>query len=289
MAEDQIETTDEDAQPLLNVDTQADAQAGEIVENAELATPDAVVRNFVTMAFCFSIVHGVVTALMSLASSVYTCDPDLVNIANGVLFVMYTLSSLLLSTLAVVELGAKTCMNIGLCLYCLYVASFLVASTMAPSDCKQTDPSENAVMRTLVIVAMMISGVGGGLLWTAQGKYFGLSASLYVQRSGASMHEATFMLAATFSGIYLGIEFAMKLLSSLLPLKDNKTLSFTIFTAIAVLAALHSFYALTHLSSGSTSLSMCDKAVGAMTLLRQESRIWLLSPFPSHLGLRSSI
>lgn len=51
-----------------------------------------------------------------------------------------------------------------------------------------------------------ISGLGAGLLWTAQGMYFQLSVKLYSHYDGRKAEDVSGLLAGIFTGVYMGFE-----------------------------------------------------------------------------------
>ena len=90
--------------------------------------------NFIMMATCFSINHGVATALIALASSEF--EEGLGGYSTGVLYACYTLSALLMSTGVVKKIGAKHALCTGLFAYCAYVSAFLVASVVSTKEAR---------------------------------------------------------------------------------------------------------------------------------------------------------
>ena len=165
------------------------------------ARASSIFRGFVYMSVMFSLNHGTVTAVLALASAEF--GARLGGASAGTLYVVYTSSALLAAPAAVARLGAKRALVAGLSLYCCYVASFLVALEAV------------AVRAPAAIVGAAIGGVGGGLIWTAQGVYFARAALSYARASATAPEAANATLSGVFATLYLGLEVAMKLLSSL--------------------------------------------------------------------------
>ena len=61
-------------------------------------------------------------------------------------------------------MGPRNSIQLGMCIYCIYVACFVVATAV---------PSGQVRVRYIVaLAAALVGGVGGGFLWTAQRSYF---------------------------------------------------------------------------------------------------------------------
>lgn len=88
------------------------------------------------------------------------------------------------------------------------------------------------------LIATSISGIGAGGLWTAQTAFFSSSAKHYAALTGCEIVRANGIFAAIFVSFYLGFEILLKILTSLVQLKEHAVAVFTIFTIIAASSAL---------------------------------------------------
>ena len=77
----------------------------------------------------------------------------------------------------------------GTCVYCVYVTAFLIAA-LVPDETKWP----------VAIIGAAIGGVGGGFLWTAQGKYF-VSVAEGKSKQLATSEQATLFTQFTRVGM----------------------------------------------------------------------------------------
>merc|ERR1719456_1519657 len=92
----------------------------------------ALFSNFMRMAFMFAINHGCVTAVLNLA--VILIGKQAGSYQSGALYVMYTLTALLLSTPILSILGSRKGLIIGSATYCVYVISIPLAIAAGSSQ-----------------------------------------------------------------------------------------------------------------------------------------------------------
>ena len=144
--------------------------------------------------------------------------------SSGVLYVVYTLSALVVAAALVQRTGAKLALVLALGLYCFYTASFLVAAL-----------AEN-VKWPAAIIGSLVGGFAAGWLWTAQGAFFARTAELYAQARHMELSAANALLAGIFSTFYIGLEVLCKLLSSALLKHGGSKVVFGVFTTAAVVA-----------------------------------------------------
>lgn len=293
---------------------------GETVVGGEgLTSKTRVLLNFVTMAVAFSINHACATTLIALASSEFPAD--LASLSTGTLYGVYTLSALLISTGVVEKVGPKYSLCIGVFGYCAYVGSFLVAEIIAArtkvdgntSNDTDTDTdglglgadgSDNGYSgsaRAVVILGSAISGLGAGLLWTAQGQYFESSARLLAARTGEKKEAVTGMLAGLFTAIYLSFEVALKLLSSMVQLNEHKQRVYGIFIALAFGAACMMLCVRNIrpkpdppppgglVDPGGKGGVWADKALKAVNLLRNDRNAVYLAPYNFAFGFAAAM
>jgi len=138
--------------------------------------------NFVLMCIGFSVNHGCVVSC--LAYSTAELGTQLGGYGSGVLYVFYALTALLLSKPVVGSLGPKMGLILGCGGYCVYVCGFFAAVLF----------KDGPAAWVSFLMSCAIGGTAGGILWTAQGRYFTKNAALY---SDALLREkrADFALA----------------------------------------------------------------------------------------------
>jgi len=162
---------------------------------------DHLVSNFRLLSICFSVVHGSITVMLLYATSLLpgTCG----SYGNGIFYITSVFSSLMLSMPAVMLLGRKGCLVIGLGLYTIYVGLFTLALLFK----KNGEEGCNNASSYLFWLGSLLAGSGAGLLWTAQGSFFAHTTALLSQ---GDVQEQSSSLAGTFAFIYLAGEFLLK-------------------------------------------------------------------------------
>lgn len=191
-------------------------------------TPNYILYNFIFLSILFSANHGAVVSCLSLATARLG---ELGSWQSSVLYSSYTLSALFGATAIVKTMGPRNSIQLGMWIYCIYVACFVVATAV---------PSGQVRARQIVALAgALVGGVGGGFLWTAQGSYFSRASGEYAKAKGLSLQDSTSLLGGIFAGIYLGEEVLLRLLSSLIiHVGYSWVVVFVLYTLIAIGAAL---------------------------------------------------
>ena len=105
---------------------------------------------------------------------------DLGTWQTGTLYLTYSLSAVTGAPYLVQRLGSRNGILAGLVTYCIYVTAFLIAS-LVPDETKWP----------VTILGAAIGGIGGGMLWTAQGKYFVSVSAAYAYSARISTPAAT--------------------------------------------------------------------------------------------------
>eukprot|EP00039_Didymoeca_costata_P008417 m.111813 g.111813 ORF g.111813 m.111813 type:complete len:472 (+) comp14072_c0_seq3:244-1659(+) len=237
----------------------------------------AIMINWMWMACCFAVNHGIASALVALASS--ELDPELAGLSNGILYMLYTTSALFLATPAVSKTGPKRALFIGMFGFCAYISSFLLATVI----------QDTLTQWIVVLSGASISGIGAGLLFVAQGQYFESSTELYAKKTNISHEAASGYLAGIFTAEFLGFEMLMKLLASTLQLEDHKTTVFGLFTGLAVASAFGGLLIKDLRVKKDPSVTVCTKITAALDLLRSNTKILLLMPFNLSFGFTSAL
>jgi hypothetical protein len=140
-------------------------------EDDDNMSSESIYWNFVTMCIAFSFNHGCVVSCLAYSSA--ELGKTLGGYGSGVLYVFYATTALFLSKPLITSVGAKTGLLMGTGGYCCYVVAFLFAVVV---------PKENGfnwLRWVIFLVSCAIGGVSGGLLWTAQGRYFAKNATKY--------------------------------------------------------------------------------------------------------------
>jgi len=267
-----------DAQALLHVEPIV------IHGASELKTPWDCMRNFILMSFSFAVCFGTVTALVSFASSVFACEPSLANMTGAAMWGCFSLSGLFISKPVVNMLGAKLGMALGLTLNCVNAGMFAVAHATVGENHAQDDKAckIDAWVMTSMILSSAMAGTGCGIMWTAQGKFFQLSALLYSKQTGKGMQEVLNQFTGIFSGCLLGSEFVIKLLLSLIPLEGPSAwVSMTILACVSTIGmgCITDLY-----TDEDKATTWYSRVTAASRFLCSDRRIWMALMFPMTFG-----
>lgn len=279
-----MDSKDDISASLLDNDGQA---AGSKVEDKPVSAGDKTRKNFDAMALYFSVTHGCVTSCLSYAST--ELGDELGGIGSGCLYICYASVALLLSSEIVKITGPKKGLLLGLWGYCIYVVSFLVALI-----------SPQSVAWPFFIVACIIGGSSGGVLWTAQGQYFARSATIYAEQCDMDPKDATTKLAGIFATYYLGVEVITKCIATLLFVTvpgHADTIVFIVYSALAVISAAATFRISSLDTEGSFNICKLFSKMDANALLipqvrqllHKDARILYLVPFQVSFGLATSV
>jgi small-conductance mechanosensitive channel len=117
-------------------------------------------RNFILFAILFSIVHATVDGVLAFAAA--ELGKSVGSYSGFMLYVTYTLSSLLLANPFLSKYSAKSGVLFGLCGMLIYVCSFFLAILFPVAK------------MGIFVVGAGLGGVGAGILWPSQGIYFRL-------------------------------------------------------------------------------------------------------------------
>lgn len=234
---------------------------GSVSSTLEHSTQN-VLRNFVVMSVLFSANHGAMVSCLAFA----TLQLGSTGAFELSLFhFIYAASSLLGATYICKQLGSRNSMLLGMALYASYVTLFWLAVLL------------ERFVTLLAILGAVLGGIGGGLVWTAQGSYFSSSAERYAYCCGNQpVHEVTSYLAGIFAFIYLVGEVACKMMSWLLLQETAATWS-TVLAAYSVIAIISTvFMVVVHdypISPHELEIGTWDKATCAWRLLTQNPKM----------------
>jgi MFS family permease len=192
-----------------------------LIHQTNSKDPKNTIQNFYLMAIFFSANHGCMVSCLSLATSRLG---SIGSIQSGVLSLSYVASSIFGATYVVKRLGGRNSMILGMMLYCVYAAGFLVA-TVLPG------------FATLAALSgAMIGGFGAGISSIAQGTYLARAASQHAKELSLDVNHCTTKLAGGFAFLYLAIEVAMRLTPTILAKFISWQSIFAVNTSIAVLS-----------------------------------------------------
>lgn len=240
------------------------------MNEARQITRTRLLLNFLLMTVCFSVNHGAVTSVLSLA--VPLLGPTAGPYSSGTLYICYAATALFLSTPLLSFLGTRNALITGTALYCVYVASFPLGlfvlhghddwctkenpvsnnGSLVPSNPNCADPNNGSLV-LVAIVGGVIGGFAAGFLWSAQGAYFAATAKLYAAASrvaavdgGASIDvdetddvtKATSLLSSIFACIFLSCEVLLKLLAFALKFSSVGNMFVAVAYSAAALASV---------------------------------------------------
>ena len=205
--------------------------------NMVLTSPRALLYNGILMSACFAGLEGCIIATINLSAAIIStggivkCSPHgIASMANGVLYLFFSLSSFIAPPI-VDYLGAKRTMILAMALYSLYLAAYIVANPI------------------LLLINAGIGGTAGACLWVAQGVYFTRNAQAYDAARRAVATPARFYCIGrdsitAFAGIFavtfqLVTTLAKPTAAVLLTLyPDDRTVLFAVLTAAGAVCTL---------------------------------------------------
>lgn len=118
-------------------------------------------NNFLRMSLLTVIATAAAEIPMGFAAVIL--EPAVGRIGTAVLFLCMVFSSFLVAPVVVAKLGSKTALVCGVALQSLYIIGFAIASFLPKGGSDQT---------FVFICSSAFSGIGAGVLWTAQGAFF---------------------------------------------------------------------------------------------------------------------
>ena len=220
-----------DSSQRLSLATSSDATADELtalVQRSDyprdIPAADRTLQSFTVFSFLFSANPCAALACLSLATARLG---KIGAFSSVILYLTYTLSSVMGATYIVKELGGRNAMMVGMSMYCFYVGCFWVAASF---------PDIAAIS---AVSGAFIGGIGAGITWTAQGSYFSSASEDHALNMGCKWSECTASLSGTFAFAYL-IEETILHVSSYFLLQWGVpwTTIFAIYSIIAILSTI---------------------------------------------------
>lgn len=258
----------------------------EKVSNENKYSIDQMYRNFYVMAIAFSLNHGCVVACLAYAST--ELGDDLGSVASGILYVFYGLSALLLAKPFVSVVGSKLGLLWGMAGYAAYVGGFCLSLL---SMFFINTPLAWGV----ACASAAVGGIAGGVVWTAQGRYFAKHTQLFSNVTSTPIETVTSKFAGLFAAIFLGLEMLLKLTGTLIFLKFPAfapVIAFTLYMVIAALSCIliSSFSNLQDEGTvqGVDIQSAVASACSTASMVARNNQLALMLPFQVAFGLVSS-
>jgi MFS family permease len=229
----------------------------------DLEGANRTVRRFTIFSIIFSACPCAALACLALATA--RLGP-IGAWSSGMLYLTYTLSSVLGATYVVKRLGGRNAMMLGMSLYVVYVACFWMAVAF---------PQIKGVS---AISGAFIGGIGSGILWTAQGSYFTQAAEEHALYQGCEWADCTSSLSGTFASIYLLEETILHVSSYFLIQWWNVEWSaiFASYAAIAVASTVGMLWVKNYPTSRKRSDvgdSIWNKVMAALNLLHKDRKM----------------
>ena len=131
------------------------------------------------------------------------------------------------------------------------------------------------------MIGAAVGGVGGGILWTAQGNYFFSMSEAYACSSRTTTAKATSYLGGVFAFFYLYLEVLMKVLASVIVESDTDgdgwITVFAVYTAVSVLACAgvsrcHKF-PVAPIPEEEKARGVCAKITGVTRILFEDPKV----------------
>ena len=226
-------------------------------------SPEEVRSNFTLMSLCFALNHGVVTTPLAVATTLLPLETA--NFGNGLLYAVTLLSSLFLGAPTVSKLGAKGGLVFGMFFYCVYIGFFALALSSGDST------------QLFFTIGSACGGLAAGVLWTAQGAYFGSSATQLSNSTGQTREEATAELSSQFAFYYLLLEVFSKIGFSGFQALDMQVSQIGFIYFAAGLLSLIGMTQVYEFRSESETPDPLSKALAAVSLW-SDPALWLLAP-----------
>jgi MFS family permease len=164
---------------------------GDDVTKPEAGDDSSAMRNFIGLCFAFGVSHSCVTVGIAYASSVF--DLTLGSVSTGLVYTLYTLTSLLAAAPFVDYVGPRNGMTLAMLGFLLYLICFVVGQAV--------DKSNFSLEYTVVIIGSICGGLSSSVGLVSQGVYYARSAAQHSRNTGISLGAANELLAGRFTTI----------------------------------------------------------------------------------------
>lgn len=179
-------------------------------------TQNSVYQNYILFSILFALNHGGVASCISFATThLDDFDETLSSYHMRTLHGSYALAAVMGVAYAVKSLGGhgKSALTLGMGINCVYVTCVALAITFI-KDKKIDDNGSSSGRIIIMVICGALGGIGGALLWTAQGSYFTQVSSKYADASKSTkktVDKATKELAGQFAAIYFAVEVVIRI------------------------------------------------------------------------------
>lgn len=222
-------------------------------------------RNFAFFSFVFAANPSSALACLSLATARLGSVGAW---SSGMLYLTYTLSSIMGATYVVKQLGGRNAMILGMSFYVVYVCCFWIAVT------------QPAMKAMAAIGGAFVGGIGSGIIWTAQGSYFTQAAEEHALYLGCEWADCTSSFSGIFAFAYLLEETILHLSSYIMIqyfLMEWSTI-FAIYAGIAFVSTVGMIWVKNYPVSGQLSQdeelqTPWHKTTAAFYLLLKDSKM----------------
>lgn len=248
----------------------------------EAASSQQLRANFFRMSIVFALNHGCATTPILFATSVL--DSSVGYWGNATLFFCTMLSSLFVAVPIVSALGAVGGLLFSMCLYSIYATCFALAALSVGQSITGV-----WVQWVLFCGGSMCAGVAAGVLWTAQGEYFGRTKAALAQVEGRAQEEVSATLAGDFSFWYLIFEVGCKLSVAALQSLGVQTWVIGFCFAATAIAASVQASSIPHFEDESDACSPRSHAKLVECIrLWGDVKIWLIAPLNLTFGFSAA-
>ena len=254
-------------------------------------------RNFLIMSILFSLNHGTVVSVLVLVLA----DSGIVGVYQNIIVnVLYSLSALFLGTYVTEMFGSRGGLRIGMWLYAFFVVCALFQHVFAVSDDNKNDDDDynislnykySQLSNAFAIVGAFCAGIGGGILWTAQGAHFVGATQAYANVSSMEVTEVTSHMANVFAAIFLAGEIILKALSTTLVIALNlpKSTIYFSYAFVCIVSSWSLIFVQDYAVEQSTRhQSTCEKFLTAAHLFEADSKMKYMIFMPMAFGLSST-
>ena len=238
------------------------------------------ISNFILMSILFSTNHASVVACLGLATSQLGSAGAW---QSSILYLTYTGSAVLGATLAVKKFGSRDSLIWGMLLYFIYTACFSFAIMLR----------NYAVLSNIAVgLGGALGGIGGGVLWTAEGAYFSSAAEEHSALLVLPLSDSTALFAGIFAFIYLIAEVGLKSLSSILIelFKVPWPVIFLVYTTLTLLSTFMMIFVKRYPwdSAARSGVSALHKATAALQLIRIDPKMKYMIGLNASFGFASA-
>lgn len=244
-----------------------------------------IMSNYHTLCLSFGLNHAVVVTCMAFSTTLL--GNSIGSSSLGVLFVCFAVAAFFISNVFVIGMGSRESLMAGLIGYTIQASAFFL--------CLITINISSTLTWMIAVPAFTLGGFAAGIVWTAQGRIYRLHAKLYAEKTGQNLSHVNTQFAAIFTAYFLGFEFLLKIMATVLYFAVSTRAEYVIFLSYAVLAWIACLIGFRMLDLDDPPTGNFNWAVIAENatltgkLLYLDAKLMLLVPFQIAFGLTSSM